>query len=216
MRRVLITGANRGLGLAFTKVALARGDSVYAACRSPDNAADLHTLEPTVRGRLDIVRLDLARPAEFADVRRALEAKGEWLDLLVNNAGIYIRSAEVEPEASHLSIRSMRAESTLRMFEINTVAPMVLTRELLPRIRPREGSIIAFLSSGMASIGRKAGAEVEFSYSASKAALNMLVRVLAHELRPDRIAVTALNPGWVATDMGTPAAPLQPDQVAAS
>lgn len=102
----------------------------------------------------------------------------------------------------------------MQMFRVNTVAPLVVTRALLPLLRKGDCPKVIFMSTGMASISKKDGREIEYGYSASKAALNMAAKVLSHELRPDGVCVAAISPGWVKTDMGTPEAPLEPNEVA--
>ena len=176
MRNLLVTGANRGLGLALTMEALKTGYRVFASCRNPAAASELHKLEAAHTGRLKVIRLDLCDSASHRAAREALEAAGEYVDILINNAGVYIRSPEVAPEASHQSIQEMLPESMRRMIEVNAVAQLAVTKELLPRIRRGQGAVIAFMSSGMGSLARKDGSELEYSYSASKAALNMLAR----------------------------------------
>lgn len=214
MRQVLITGSNRGIGLALTRLVVAGGDYVFATCRSPDTANDLQLLADQYKGQLSVLRLDLTDSGSHSAVRDHVAEQAGALDILINNAGIYVRDRSVAPEASHRSIDHLEAETLLGMLRVNTVAPLILTRVLLPLLRKGDRPKAVFLSSGMASIENKDGSELEYSYSASKAALNMLTRVLSHELRPDGINVGAIDPGWVATDMGTAKAPLKPDEAA--
>jgi NAD(P)-dependent dehydrogenase (short-subunit alcohol dehydrogenase family) len=168
---------------------------------------------------LRIVRIDLLDPITHARAAEEIRAQAGALDVLINNAGIYIRDPRVAPEKTHRSIRLFNATSTLELLRINAVAPLEITRTLLPlllRVDHLDKKLprIAFISSGMASIGGKNGAEIEYGYSGSKAALNMFARVLAQELASHGILVALLSPGWVATDMGTSHAPLQPAVVA--
>lgn len=214
MRRVLITGANRGIGLALTRAALDRGAIVFGTCRSPDDAPALHLLRDGYPETLHILPLELLDPETHQAARREIEQQTGALDVLINNAGINYRHVSVAPEAQHRSVEQLDERSMMQMLRVNTVSPLLLTRELLALLRKGSEPQVAFVSSGMGSIAGKDGREIEYSYSASKAALNMLTRVLAHELRDDGISVLALNPGWVATRMATPGAPLKPDEVA--
>jgi NAD(P)-dependent dehydrogenase (short-subunit alcohol dehydrogenase family) len=213
MKRVLVTGSNRGIGLALVGHALARGDRVFAACRVPSAAAALRDLQSASGDRLAILELDLSLEQTHARAFAEVEARAGGLDVLVNNAGIYFRHPSVAPAEAHTSIDRFQAAPTSELLRVNALQPMALTRRLLPLLRRGRQPCVAFLSSGMGSIGRKGGGEVEYGYSASKATLNMLARVLASELAPEAIRVVLLDPGWVATDMGTQRAPLQPDDV---
>jgi len=193
---------------------LDNGHLVFATCRSPDKAGSLHRLREAHPDTLRILRLDLLDPGSHEEVRASVEAQTGAIDVLVNNAGIYIRDPRVAPEGKHRSIGRFDPEATLELFRVNAVAPLAVTRTLLPLLMKGDRPRIAFLSSGMSSIGAKDGSEIEYSYSASKAALNMFARVLAHEVAEQGILVISIDPGWVATDMGTQRAPLQPDEVA--
>ena len=214
MRRIFITGSNRGIGLALVRRGLADGNVVFAACRSPAKAEALRRLKGTHRDKIKVLRLDLLDPDSHEAARKEVEAQAGAIDVLINNAGIYTSDPTVAPERTHHSIRRFDADTSLELIRVNTVAQLSVTRELLPLVEKGDRPRIAFLSSGMGSIARKVRGEVEYSYSASKAALNMFARVLGNELADDGIFVTTLDPGWVSTDMGTSAAPLQPDRVA--
>lgn len=208
MRRVLVTGSNRGIGLALVREALERDSFVIATCRAPVDATELRELHRVHGDRIRILRLDLLDPSSGEECKREVASDVESLDVLVNNAGINGRDATVAPPASHLSIAALDSANLLRMFQVNTVAQLGVTQLFLPLLKKSDQARIGFLSSGMSSINGKDGSEIEYSYSISKAALNMAVRVLSYELRYLGIWVVALNPGWVRTDMGTSRAPL--------
>ena len=216
MDRVMVTGSNRGIGLALVQEAITRGDRVFAGCRSPQNADALRALRESHRAELSIIHLDLLDPKTHEAARKEVETQAGGLDVLINNAGIYVAHPTVRPERSHRSIEHFDAASTLEFFRVNTVAPLALTRVLVPLLTHGGGSRVGFLSSGMGSIARKNDADIEYGYSGSKAALNMLCRVLAHELAGHQILTVAIDPGWVRTDMGTDRAPLDPNDVARS
>ena len=203
MNTVLITGANRGLGLEFARQYLADGWHVLAACRNPDAAGELRALEGP--GKRDILHLDVSAAASFADFAGTVADKVPALDLLINNAGIYPRGNRWED----LSPAAMEDA-----FRVNTVGPVFLTRALVPLLQRAQTPVVINISSGMGSISSKAedGPGGDIAYSVSKAALNMAVRLLANELKGMNITVIAQCPGWVQTDMGGKNASLTPVQ----
>ncbi|MEO6155358.1 MAG: SDR family oxidoreductase [Thermomonas sp.] len=191
-RHCVVTGANRGLGLAFVRQLLGRGEHVIAGCRQPGKATALNTLAGEFPGRLHVLPLDVANQKSRAELVRELPlvlADGR-IDLLINNAGV-LHSGE---RFGHIDA-AMLEDS----FRINAIGPFLLTQALAPLLA--DGARIANLSSVMGSIAARS----EFrspSYCSSKAAQNMLTVELAHALRARDIVVLALHPGWVQTDMG--------------
>ena len=205
-RNVLVTGANRGLGLALVRQVLARGERVVATCRQPGKATALNALAGEYPGRLHVLPLDVAEPKSRAELVRELPlvlGEAGRIELLLNNAGV-LHSGE---RFGHLEQATL--EDSLR---INAVGPFLLAEALAPHLA--DGAKVANLSSVMGSIATR----VEFrspGYCASKAAQNMLNVQLARALAPRGIVVLALHPGWVRTDMGGEAAELAPDEAAA-
>ena len=205
-RNVLVTGANRGLGLALVRQVLARGERVVATCRQPGKATALNALAGEYPGRLHVLPLDVAEPKSRAELVRELPlvlGEAGRIELLLNNAGV-LHSGE---RFGHLEQATL--EESLR---INAVGPFLLAEALAPHLA--DGAKVANLSSVMGSIATR----VEFrspGYCASKAAQNMLNVQLARALAPRGIVVLALHPGWVRTDMGGEAAELAPDEAAA-
>ncbi len=198
-RHCLVTGANRGLGLAFVRQLLDRGDHVVAACRQPGKATALNTLAGEFPGRLHVLPLDVANTksrAVFVHELPLVLGDDGRIDLLVNNAGVLHsgeRFAHVDPLILEDSFRT------------NAIGPFLLVQALAPSLA--DGARIANLSSEMGSIGTRN----EFrspSYCSSKSAQNMLTVQLAHALRARGIIVLALHPGWVQTDMGGASATL--------
>ena len=202
MRRVMVTGGNRGLGLEFVRQCLARGDLVFAGCRNPRNALDLHRLSAASHERLSLLTLDVTDEASIDACVRVLCSHVDGLDLLINNAGAYPRG---ETPAT------LKATTMLQAFHLNAVAPMIVAQRCLDLLRSGNQPKIANISSKMGSLlwkEREGGGD--YSYCSSKAALNMLTRTLAFDLRSETIIVVALNPGWVQTDMGGSSADLTP------
>ncbi len=197
-RQALVTGANRGLGLEFVRQLLVRGDRVIAACRHPGKATALNTLAGEHPGRLHVLPLDVATPKSHAELARELplvlgdgDAPGKGgLDLLVNNAGV-LHSGE--------RFGQLAAANLEDSFRINAMAPLLLTQALAPLLA--DGARVANVSSQLGSIANcdRFGTP---SYNISKAAQNMVTRLLAHAVAERGIVVLALHPGWVQTDMG--------------
>lgn len=201
----LVTGANRGIGLALVGQLLARGDHVVATCRQPGKATALNTLAGEFPGRLHVLPLDVANEKSRAELVRELplvSSGDERIGLLVNNAGV-LHSGERFGQVDAATLEDS--------FRINAIGPFLLTQALAPLLA--DGARIANLSSVMGSIARS----TEFrspSYCSSKAAQNMLTVELAHALRARGIIVLALHPGWVRTEMGGDAATVAVDDAA--
>ncbi|MFT3897598.1 MAG: SDR family oxidoreductase [Thermomonas sp.] len=196
-RIALVTGANRGLGLEFVRQLLARGERVLAACRHPGKAGDLNLLAGDHPGRLHVLPLDVAseisRNAFARELALVLDDDAR-IDLLVNNAGV-LHSGERWGE--------VREDVLLDTLRTNAAGPFLLAQQLAPRLA--DGARIANISSELGSVA-DAGRFGTPSYCISKAALNMACAQIAAALRERGIAVLALHPGWVRTDMGGPRA----------
>ena len=191
-RNCLISGANRGIGLEFTRQLLARGEHVIAACRHPGKATALNALAGEHPGRLHVLPLDVADPKSRASLVHDLPLVlgDDRLDLLVNNAGV-LHSGE---RFGHLEAAILEDS-----FRTNAIGPFLLAQALAPLLN--DGARIANLSSVMASIASR-GEFRSPSYCASKAAQNMLTVQLAQAVAARGIVVLALHPGWVQTEMG--------------
>ena len=204
-RHCLVTGANRGLGLEFARQLLARGDHVVATARQPGRATALNALAGEHPGRLHVLPLDVGSEKSRRELVQELPlVLGDApLDLLLNNAGV-LHSGERWGR-----IEEAVLEDSLRT---NAVGPFLLAQALAARLR--DGGRIANLSSMMSSMATRSEFRAP-SYCISKAAQNMATVLLAKALAPRDIAVVALCPGWVHTDMGGDNAPVEPaDSVA--
>lgn len=188
MARVFITGASRGLGLEFTRQMLSRGDTVFASCRDPQNANELHAL----KGDLHVVTLDVSVPEQIESAYNEVRQHTDALDLLINNAGIGNGRDSLD------SITFENVEHTMR---VNTVAPVMIIQRFLDLLRRGTNPKIVNLSSELGSVEEKTYGG-SYAYSMSKAALNMMTRTLANDLRGDRITAFVIDPGWTRTDMG--------------
>ncbi|NPA90617.1 MAG: SDR family oxidoreductase [Chloroflexi bacterium] len=205
MRHVFITGANRGIGLALTRHLLEQGEHVIATARRPEQARSLHELQARFPNQLVILPLDVTDEEQIQVVARSLEAITSHIDWLINNAGVLYEGE---------SIRTLPASNLLHSFQVNAIGPMMVVKHLLPMLERSSSPLICQMTSMMGSITLAAG-DRHYSYRGSKAALNMLSRVLSFELKPLGIPVILMHPGWVRTDMGGPAAPLSPEESAA-
>ena len=194
--RVVITGASRGLGLEFTRRYLEAGDEVFALARAPARSRGLMGMEAR---HLVCVECDVGDEASIQSAFTQVAASTDGVDLLVNNAATY---------GSHDDrLLTLKAEELLQVFTVNTVGPILMTREFLPLLRKGKNPKAVHITSLMGSIEDNRGGG-KYSYRLSKAALNMASRNLAIELAGDRIISVVIHPGWVRTDMGGLGAPL--------
>jgi len=211
--RILITGANRGIGLEMTRQAAQRGDSVIAACRNPDTASNLQRLASEVGLQISIVGMDVANDSSVAAAASSISNTITGaLDLVVANAGhLNARGGLQDPEHTQGNIAATLMTNVAGVF--------FTARHFLPHLRAAalNGSAslarLAVISSQMGSSTR-AGISAPI-YRASKAAATNLARSLSLELAPDNIAVGAWHPGWVQTDMGGSEAAISPQTSAA-
>jgi len=189
----VVTGANRGIGLELVRQLLARGATVEAACRRPEDARALHAL-----GDASALRVHRCDVGDDASVRAFAVELGEGaIDLVVNNAGV--------SGGSRQSLRDCDFAEAVRTYDIDALGPLRVSLALLPQLRRGAGKKLAHITSGLGSIGdNKSGGF--FAYRMAKAALDMMAKNLAVELRGDGIVSVAINPGWVQTDMGGPSA----------
>ncbi len=198
--RIVITGANRGIGLEFARQLSGQGHHIIATARHPDRAEALQQLTQAHPDRVRVLTLD----ASDADSVSALAAKlGEdEVDWLIHNAGVYPRCGAL----GELDYDAMR-----QGFEVNTLGPLRVVEALLPALRRAERGRVALLTSQMGSIAdNKSGGA--YAYRVSKAALNMAAMSLSRDLAGEDIPVTVLHPGWVQTDMGGANAQITPEQ----
>ena len=193
MATVLITGANRGLGLEFCRQYAADGWQVIACCRNPDDAFDLNNLAghyPSVQPEA----LDVAAFEQIDALSRKLADVS--IDVLINNAGVYA-------DTKNNGFGQLDYQAWAQSLLVNTQAPMKMAEALLPHIQRSDKKLIANISSLMGSIAdNDSGGSI--LYRSSKAALNAAMKSLALELKNQSVGVLILHPGWVRTDMGGP------------
>jgi len=207
MKRILITGANRGLGLEITRQYLDRGDMVFATARQLEAATELQQLKQQYADRLHLLTLDLTDEASIADSQQAVRAHTDSLDILVNNAGVY---PEGNPDkVDNQRLGQLGFEDALYAMRSNAIGPLLVTQAFLPLLKASSQGRIISLSSGLGSLTWKASGN-PYHYSASKAALNMYMRSLAAEVGNQSLITVVVDPGWIRTGMGGEAASIAP------
>lgn len=205
MPTLLITGANRGLGLEFTRQYLSADWQVLATCRKPDQAADLSALASR-HSQLQVHALDTS---DFQAIDAlATTLRGVAIDVLINNAAVFGPKAFADGDLRQ-SFGSIDYAVWQQLFQVNTMAPMKMAEAFVSHVAASQQKKIVMIASIEGSIDqaaiRPAGL---YAYRSSKAALNMLTRGLSRELAPLGIATASFCPGWVRTRMGGSQAPL--------
>jgi NAD(P)-dependent dehydrogenase (short-subunit alcohol dehydrogenase family) len=190
---VLITGANRGIGLEMARQFDDQGYTVIGTARKPDEATELKALKVRVE------QLDVTDSASVKALAESLQ--GVSIDLLVNNAGISGHTAN--------SFATTNFDEIATTFDVNSLGPMRVTQALLPNLEAGKGRTVVQITSVMGSIEQNRGGY--YGYRASKAALNMFNKSLAAELGKQGFVCVAIHPGWVKTRMGGAGAPVEPE-----
>lgn len=185
MKNILITGANRGIGLKFTEI-LSANNNIYATARDITNADDLKKFDNTELLELDLLNKDSIK--SFCS-----ELKDIPLDMIINNAGIF--------QDEQMEETILDPELWLDEIMINAIGPVVLSQKLKENIMSGNDKKIIFISSQMGSIDDNYSGGYYF-YRTSKSALNSAAKSLSIDWKADGISVLMLHPGWVRTDMG--------------
>jgi len=191
---VLITGANRGLGLEYAQQFSERGYTVIGTARNPDAATELAEVADRVE------QLDVADPASVAALAERLD--GVPIDILINNAGMFDRD--------DVTIDAVDFATMEQTFAVNTFGPLRVTQALLPNLRAGKARLIISMSSQLGSIENSNGRW--YAYRASKTALNQFNKIWSVELASEGFTCVVLHPGWVRTDMGGPNASYSPEE----
>lgn len=194
MKKVLITGAGRGIGLALTEQFLQKRHQVWATYRDETTAKDLLKLAKSSK-QLQLIKMDVSKESTWVDFKAVVSQTPP--DILINNAGV------IGSESS--SIRDISLKQLTDVFAVNTFAPLLISQFVAPHMKA--GSTIAQITSLMGSIADNKGGGY-YDYRMSKAALNMMNKCLSIEF--SKLTCLVLHPGWVQTDMGGAAAPVQP------
>ncbi|HEY8119592.1 MAG TPA: SDR family oxidoreductase [Methylophilaceae bacterium] len=193
---ILVTGANRGLGLEFCRQYAHAGWRVFACCRNPQSATELQKLQQQYANNLSVHTLDVS---DFRQIEPlAKELSGIKLDILLNNAGIYHKGKE--------AFGSVDYEAWMEAFHVNSMAPLKMAEVFIQNLHLGDQKKIVNITSKMGSIDDNTSGH-HYLYRSSKTALNMVTRSLAIDLAPQGIMAIVLHPGWVQTDMGGFSAP---------
>jgi len=203
MSTVLITGANRGLGLEFVRQYSAEGWEVIATARNPKQSEELDRLAKGKSASLQA--LDVTSDDSVKHLAEVL--KGRPVDLLILNSAIFTRDGNKLGELNFAGWRES--------FETNVLGAMRVAEALIENVAASKRKQIVAISTGMGSLqtlGTTIGFGSAYQYRSSKAALNMAMSILAKEVEPQGISVLIFSPGWVQTDMGGPNAALTPEQ----
>ena len=201
MPTALVTGANRGLGLEWTRQYLAAGWRVIATCRHPESA---DALRQTVagHGQAHVCRLDVTSVQDLRSLQMDLET--EPIDVLLNNAGVYLD--KFDP-----GLGGLHFDAWERSFAVNTLGPARVTEAFLDNVARSERRLVVAITSHMGAIAEITSPGA-YAYRASKAALNAVMKGMSLELMARGVGVLLLHPGWVKTRMGGPEGPLSPQQ----
>jgi NAD(P)-dependent dehydrogenase (short-subunit alcohol dehydrogenase family) len=210
-----ITGANKGIGLETARGLGKLGIAVIIGSRDESNGRSAaEKLRSEGVANVESVRFDVSKPEDHQAIARYLEGRYGKLDILVNNAGVLLDAVDFEKGGSNTT-STVTSDILRKTFETNFFAVVALTQTLLPLIRKSPAGRIVNLSSILASLKLHSDpkspiyAMKGFAYDSSKTALNAFTVHLAHELKGTTIKVNSAHPGWVKTDMGGSAAPME-------
>jgi NAD(P)-dependent dehydrogenase (short-subunit alcohol dehydrogenase family) len=203
MPSIMITSANRGLGLEFARQYAADGWCVFAACRHPGVARDLRELQRA--GSVTMFPMDVTDPRSIDRARADL--LNEAIDILLNSAGIFGKQNQKTGNVDY--------QTWKEVLDVNTLGPLRVTEAFTEHIARSDRKLVVTITSGMGSLtDNSSGGAIP--YRSSKAAINMVMRSAAIDLAPRGIACVLVNPGWVKTDMGGAGAPLTPTESVAA
>ncbi len=200
MTNVLVTGANRGLGLGFVKNYLGKNVNVVSTTRDLKSSKELLALKERFPNNLEIFELDLLK--EGAGYTMANFLGDRPIDILINNAGV---------GSTNQHLQAVSPKPWLEVLKVNLIAPLMVTQSIIDNVKKGSDKKIYFLSSQLGSIADNTSGGM-YIYRSSKTGLNQVVKSLSVDLKPQGITVVSLHPGWVKTDMGGPNAPVSIDE----
>ncbi len=209
MPAVLITGANRGLGLEFARHYAGAGWRVFAACRASSPALD----ELAVSNQVERHILDVAEAAEVARLAHVLA--DETLEVLLNNAGYFGRVGFAEGGIQDQAFGAVDYDDWLEVLRVNLLGPMRMAEAFLPQLKRGDRPRIVTLTSMVGSMGLNTSGGL-YAYRTSKAAVNALMHSMSIDLRQQGVLAIAMHPGWASTDMGGANAEIEPAEAVRS
>ena len=189
---ILITGANRGIGLEFTRQFAEDGWQVLACCRNPADAGQLQTLGEQYPA-IELHALDVTDYQQMAALADQLGNRP--IDILLSSAGIF--------GSKGVALGEVDAQEWRQVLEVNTIAPLMLVQTFVEQVAASQQKLIAVISSKVGSIADNSSGG-NYIYRSSKTAVNQVVKNLSIELADRGISAICLHPGWVKTDMGGP------------
>jgi len=196
MQTILITGANRGLGLEFVRQYAPSGVKLLACCRDPEGATELQALQKQ-HANIRVYPLDVSKAQDIQALASQIK---EPIDILINNAGTLEQSE---------ALGNISTEAYLQTFLVNAIAPLKMVEAFRQHVANSSRKLIVCISSTMGSIGENTSGGY-YSYRSSKAALNMAMKSAGIDLASKGIKVLLLHPGWVKTRMGGDSATTEP------
>ena len=196
MTNVLITGANRGLGLGFVRSFLAKNVNVICTTRNISGSKDLLECKKKHPNNIQILELDLLKENLEKPLSDLLSDKP--IDILINNAGV---------GSSNQNFDVVSSKPWLEVLKVNLIAPLMITQSIIENVKKSSAKKIYFLSSQLGSIAENTSGGM-YIYRSSKTGLNQVVKSLSVDLKVHGVTVISLHPGWVKTDMGGPNAPV--------
>ncbi|MBZ0295590.1 MAG: SDR family oxidoreductase [Anaerolineae bacterium] len=205
MERILITGTNRGIGLELTRQYSQRPDTyIFATARDPKNADELQAIAGE-NERVTVIQLSVTDQSQIEAAVKTVQEKVDALDVLINNAAI-------NPLEATTDLNKLDPDVITHVLRVNVVAPIMIASAFASMLKAGENPRLVNLSSGAGSLTYRTNGG-SYAYSTSKAAINMVTRNLAVDLKP--VTCIALDPGWVKTDMGGPNAKIEPEEAIA-
>ena len=192
MATVLVTGANRGIGLEFVKHYLDRGDRIIGTYRDIESSDELIQMSED-HGRLETHTLDVSSDISLEDFPNQL--RDMPIDIFINNAGVY------GPRDS--TFNNVDEKNWIPVLRVNAIAPLILTQLIIDNLRKSSVKKLIYITSKMGSIDDNKGGG-SYVYRSSKTALNAVVKSISVDLADEGMRVALLHPGWVRTDMGGP------------
>ncbi len=198
-RTILITGANRGIGLELTEQFSEDGWQVLACCRNPADAGQLQALAEKDLD-IEVHALDVTNYEQMVSLADQLGNKP--IDILLSNAGVY--------GSKSASFGEIDPAEWRHVLEVNTIAPLMLVQAFVEQVAASQQKLVAVISSKVGSIADNSSGG-SYMYRSSKTAVNQVVKSLSIDLADRGISAISLHPGWVQTDMGGPNAEIGTD-----
>ena len=202
MANVLITGANRGIGLELTRAYAKGGDRVFACCRSPAKAEALNELAASSGGKVTVLGMDVGDGGSIAAAAR--QVGDTPIDVLINNAGVLGGNPQ--------TLETIDFDAWVDALKIMTIGPFRVVQTFLPNLKAAGNPKVMTVTSQLAASTWPFGGT--YAYSSAKAGVNKVMQILAKDLKGDNIAVSMIHPGWVKTDMGGAGADITPQESA--